>query len=282
MEKNEILSKTNLNWSVRSEVLTTESGIALPDYKAIVRDDNNAVLGVHKAGYQAFQNDQLLELLYKVNQQTGMKVHTGGFFGGGKKVFIQLKSNDLQIGNDTVRGFITGINSFDGSTNLGFGSSSLTVSCANTFYGVFKSLQNKVKHTKNMLVRIEDILQAIDQTLNEEKQLFDHIKRFSEIRMTQKDMDNVIRNLFNVKKETSLTDYDALSTRLKNNIAAFKMAANTEIIDKGENLWGLFSGVTRFTTHNLSETKNNHEQKMFGQYGKREQEVFRQLAETIA
>lgn len=282
MTAKEILTEKNLNWSVRDEVLTTESGILLPNYKAIVRDDTNTVLGVHGSGYQAFQNDQLLELLFRVSQQTGLQVHRGGFFGNGEKVFIQLKSNDLKIGNDEVKGFITGINSFDGSTNLGFGTSTITISCTNSFYGAFRSLQNKVKHTKNMLVRLEDILQAIDVTLSEEKHLFDHIQRFSEIRMSEADMDKVIRSLFGIKKEVSLTDFDVLSTRTQNNIAAFRTAANIEITDKGENLWGLFSGVTRFTTHNLPKTQSNDEQKMFGLYGRREQQIFNELAVMVS
>lgn len=281
----ENLQKAHLDWTVRSENLTTVSGISV-DGKAIIRNDKNIILGVHGKDYQPYQNEQLFELLYKITQSTGLQLHRGGNFGLGRKVFVQFKSNDLKIGNDTVLGFLTGINSFDGSTSLCFGASSLTVSCTNTFYGVMKSLNNKIKHTKNMLIRLEDVLKRIDQSLIEEKIIFDHIQRFSEKRMTQKEMDYVTRMMFEIPKEISLTDFDKLSTRKQNQIAAFKTATSAEIADKGENLWGLFSGVTRFTSHNLGGKNATpdyaDEQKMFGLYGRREQRVFADLAKLVA
>ena len=52
----ETLQKTNLDWGVRSEALTTESGIVLDGYKALVRDDNNTALSVMSDSYEPFQN----------------------------------------------------------------------------------------------------------------------------------------------------------------------------------------------------------------------------------
>lgn len=277
----ENLQASNLDWTVRSENLVTVGGLPI-DGKAIIRNDKNIVLGVHGNDYQPYQNEQLFELLYKITQSTGLEMYKGGCFGEGKKIFVQFKSDDLKIGNDTVHGFLTGINSFDGTTSLCFGASSLTVSCTNTFYGVMKAMQNKVKHTKNMLINLDDVLKRIDQSLVEEKIIFDHIKRFSEVKATQKEMDAVIRVMFNIPKEQSITDFDALSTRKQNQIATFKTAVGTEIADKGSNLWGLFSGVTRFTSHNLGGKNSRpdyaEEQKMFGLYGQREKQVFSDLA----
>ncbi len=274
----ENMTKANLNWSVRSENLVTASTALPVDGKVIIRNDNNVILGTHGKDYPIYQNEQLFELLYNITQSTGLELHSGGSFGLGKKVFVQFKSNDLKIGNDLVRGFLTGINSFDGSTSLCFGASSLTVSCSNTFYGVMKGLENKVKHTKNMLIRLDDVLKRIDQSLIEEKIIFDHIKRFSEVKMTQAQMDRVVRLMLDIPKETSLTDFDALSTRKQNQIATFKTAAGIEIADKGENLWGLFSGVTRFTSHHIGGKKDSEEHKMFGRYGDKEKQVFSELA----
>ena len=99
----DVLNQTGLNWTVREESLTTESGIIIPQQKAIIRDDTNTVLSVHGEGYYPYQNHQLIELLDKVSQQVGLPIHKGGMFGDGKKVFIQLKSNDLKLGTDRER-----------------------------------------------------------------------------------------------------------------------------------------------------------------------------------
>ncbi len=51
-------------------------------------------------------------------------------------------------------------------------------------------------------------------------------------------------------------------------------------IGKGENLWGLFSGITHYTTHKLKG--NADENKLFGIYGNREREVFSDLAQLVS
>jgi hypothetical protein len=55
---------------------------------------------------------------------------------------------------------------------------------------------------------------------------------------------------------------------------------NGENNQKCDNLWGLFSGVTKYTTHSL--TKNDNTQaKLFGTYGEREREIFTNLVELV-
>ena len=41
-----LLEKVHLNWSVRTEPVQTTSGITIPDYKAIVREDTNVPLKI--------------------------------------------------------------------------------------------------------------------------------------------------------------------------------------------------------------------------------------------
>jgi hypothetical protein len=49
---------------------------------------------------------------------------------------------------------------------------------------------------------------------------------------------------------------------------------------KGDNMWGLFSGVTKYTTHSLSKGDNT-EAKMFDIYGDREKKIFSDLVELV-
>ena len=70
-----------------------------------------------------------------------------------------------------------------------------------------------------------------------------------------------------------------ISTRKQNQIIAFNQDFLTETAQKGENLWGLFSGMTRFTTHSMN--RDTTENKMFGSLGERERKVFNVLAEMV-
>jgi hypothetical protein len=276
----EILNKANLNWNVKSEKVTTESGITLDGYSALVREDTNVPLSVRSESYYPYQNYELVELLDRVSGLTGLSIHKGGFFGEGQKVFIQLKSNNLRIGNDRVEGYLTGINSFDGTTSLAFGPSNITISCQNKFFAAFREMQSKVRHTKNMVVKIDEICKRLEGVLDEEKIVFDNILKLSETRFDDIIKDKVTRELFGINKDVDLKDMEAISGVTRNKLSRFYVDLNGELQGKGDNLWGLFSGITKYTTHSLTKNDNT-EAKMFGVYGKRELSIFNKLTELV-
>jgi len=276
----EILNKAKLNWNVKSERVTTESGITLDGYSALVREDTNTPLSVRSESYYPYQNYELVELLDRVSGLTGLSIHKGGFFGEGQKVFIQLKSNNLKIGNDRVEGYLTGINSFDGTTSLAFGPSNITISCQNKFFAAFREMQSKVRHTKNMVVKIDEICKRLEGVLDEEKIVFDNILKLSETRFDDIIKDRVTRELFGINKDIDLKDMEAISGVTRNKLSRFYVDLNGELQGKGDNLWGLFSGITKYTTHSLTKNDNT-EAKMFGVYGKRELSIFNKLTELV-
>jgi hypothetical protein len=51
-----------------------------------------------------------------------------------------------------------------------------------------------------------------------------------------------------------------------------------EIASKEDSLWGLFSGVTKYTTHSMKKTDNT-ENKIFGKAGKLEREIWSTMEE---
>lgn len=276
----DVLNKTNLNWEVKTEPIQTESGIIINNHKAIVRVDTNKPLSIRGNDYEIYQNQQMVELLYRVSQNVGLEIHGGGYFGDGQKVFIQLKSNDMKLGNDRIEGYLTGINSFDGSTSLAFGPSNLTISCQNTFFAAFRGIQTKIRHTKNMNIKIEDVCRGLEKVLEEEKEIFDNIRKMSDVKISKKIQDQVLRDLFNINKEVDLEDEESISTVTQNKLSRFYVDLDGELKSKGDNLWGLFSGVTKYTTHSLSKGDNT-EKKMFGTYGNRERMIFDKLVELV-
>lgn len=278
----EILNETKLNWNVKTEKVVTESGIVLDNFSALVREDTNEALSVRSDSYYPYQNYELVELLDRVSGLTGLSIHNGGSFGGGKKVFIQLKSNNLRIGNDRVEGYLTGINSFDGSTSLAFGPSNITISCQNKFFASFRELQSKVRHTKNMVIKIDEICRSLEGVLDEEKIVFDNILKLSDTRFDDIIKDRVTRELFGISKDVDLKDMDSISGVTRNKLSRFYVDLNGELQGKGDNLWGLFSGITKYTTHSMGkDIERNTENKMFGVYGKREKDIFNKLVELV-
>jgi len=278
-EKANMLAKAGLNWMVNSEPLQTVSGILIPDRIALVREDTQKVLGIHTPSYVPYQNDELLELLFRISGQSGLKVHTGGSFKGGEKVWFQLKSNDLVLPNDRIEGYISGFNSFDGKTSLAFGNAKVTVSCQNTFWTGYKQVATKLRHSSQMRPRIDEILRQIDVLLVEEQEQFAEIQRLGNIRMTAEVRDLITRKLFEISVEERL-DGGNISTNKANKLIRFNYDLGIETAQKGDSLWGLFSGVTRYTTHSMKRGDNS-ESKMFGRTGTLEREIYRELVEMV-
>ena len=274
------LQQANLDWSVKAERLVTAESNLETKSIAIVRQDNNAILGVHGEGYHPLQNSEMMEILDRISGKMGLPLHRGGYFGQGEKVFIQLKTDDLNLGTDQVKGYLTCVNSFDGSTSLAFGHSNITISCQNTFFANYREMNNKVRHTQKMHERIDVICMQIEDVLRVEKEIFTRITRMREVKIDQKVRDMALSKILNLAGEERLADLDTLSTRKKNILTDLEANILHQVADKGENLWGLFSGITRYTTHGLKGDSN--ENKLFGVYGRREREVFTDLAQLVA
>jgi hypothetical protein len=130
-----------------------------------------------------------------------------------------------------------------------------------------------------MSIKVEDICRSLDIVLEEEKQTFKYITELSETRFDDLIKEKVTRKLFGIKPEFSL-DSNELSTKTKNNLSKFYIDLNGEIQGKGDNLWGLFSGVTKYTTHSYSKNDNT-EVKLFGGIGQVEQEIFSDLVQLV-
>ncbi|HUT64345.1 MAG TPA: DUF932 domain-containing protein [Anaerolineae bacterium] len=275
--KTQMLEQTGLNWKVISEGMKTDSGIIIPDKIALVREDTQKILGTHAKSYEIYQNDELLELLHKIGMSTGLALHTGGCFKGGDRVWFQLKSADHNMAGDVIKGYISGFNSFDGRASLAFGNSKTTVSCQNTFWMAYKQVDTRMRHSANMRPKIDEILRKIDVLMAEEKEQFREIERLHQVRMTPEVKELVSRILFDISIEDQL---DTLSTNKKNKLIKFNYDLGIETAQKGDNLWGLFSGVTRYTTHSM-KNGDNSEGKMFGRTGNLEREIYKELVEMV-
>jgi phage/plasmid-like protein (TIGR03299 family) len=274
-----MLEEIGLNWTVSKQPIQTVSGIEIPDKIAIMRNDTEQVLGIHGKNYDPYQNHELMELLHQIGGKTGLSVHSGGFFKGGGKIWFQLKSDNLSLNGDIIEGFLSGFNSFDGSSSLGLGNSTKTVSCENTWWAAYREVKTKLRHSASMRPKIEEMLANIDIVMQQEQKLFEEIIKLSETRMTHAQEDLVTALLFNLTQEEILNEHE-LSTRKKNQMEDFRKDLRAEVAGKGDNLWGLFSGVTRYTTHSMKKTDNS-EGKMFGQTGVRERKIFKELVEMV-
>jgi len=124
-----------------------------------------------------------------------------------------------------------------------------------------------------MKPRIEEILRDIEKVLEEESHTFEEIKKLQDFRMDEHTKELVLVKLFELTREEKEGD---ISPAKLDKMATFMDDLALEVSTKGENLWGLFSGVTRYTTHSMKRGDNT-ENKIFGAVGKKEQFIYSEL-----
>jgi len=273
----EVLEATGLNWSVKKEKATLESGLVIPDKVGAVRSDNGTYLGIVGSDYQHLQNADMVSLIYDsgkevFNSNLELKhpwnnSETLGSFGnmgggslkGGSRVFVQLELPSLYIGKSNVNRFITGTNGHDGTLALGFGTSNQVICCRNTFAIANKDLA-KIKHTASMQQKIDEAIKSLRRVLEFEDRQMEVFEIASNKAFDKKHIQEIVMSVFGVKVDTKAED---ISTRTKNQMSDFAADIDTSIQEQGQTLWALFNGVTRYTNH-TSKAKDKDFGLMFG------------------
>jgi len=233
----EMLTASGTNWNVVKKPLVTQEGWTTDSY-GVFREDTGAYLATVGNRYTPTQNRDLLSLLHQAAEHAHITISRGGTISQGKRVFYQLSLGEDKIGNSVLKRWLTALNSHDGQTPLGFGTTNVVVVCQNTF---FKSLSevNKVRHTPGSYDRISIIVQSMSDAILQETLLVEQFKTMSGIYVPTKVDDDFLRAILGVNE----------NTRSDNRLITLKESIAKDINIHGSTQWGLFNGVTRFTTH---------------------------------
>lgn len=258
----EVLDKYGLRWNVEKQPLFLPDGTGT-DFYGIVRTDTSRTFTTAKEGYMPFQNSELAELLIRISEKTGYEIHSGGMFNDGGRVYLQLNTGNeiTNLGNNrtTVKGYVTGINSHDGTAALKWGAVNFTVCCKNTFAAAGKMLQHTARHTASVHARVEQSIQQITGIVAAEKTIFDSFIQLSEKPVKREHIAKIVQQVTGV--DTTLQHSEAkekFSTYSLNRSAELLHSIGREIREKGETLWGLFSGVTHYTSHVMPVPKREN------------------------
>lgn len=257
----ELLSDTKTTWGVTKKPLTCPDGYPTESF-GIYRNDNNKWLGTVGKTYEIMQNATLAENIIEASMDISEKFRGGELYGG-KKVYYQAQLQDTQIANDTIKRYITGLNSHDGSSSIGFGFTNTVVVCQNTFYMAMKEV-NRFRHSASAQQRVELAREEIRRVLKVESGLMDNYKRMADTKINTAVTKRVIADLFKFSEEDFDKETKDFSTKKVNDIAKFSDILESELNSHGQTLWGLFNAVTWKTNHQDVKENKGLENVMVG------------------
>lgn len=248
-----------LGWNVNKVPLLTPDGTE-SGYYGIQRDDTHEVFGAVGKVYKPFQNSELFELADAVSNETNLPVHKAGMMKGGRLVYVQLLSGKLSgLGNnnDEVHNYVTCVSSHDGTTPVKWGSTNLTISCMNTYHQVAKSMNSSARHTAKSIDNLRATMMQVSKVQDDIEQTSELFQRLAEKRVSEQQVKYLIELISGVDlaKTPDQIGQDHHGRQI-NRAKAIEDSIRKEMSYKGNTLWGLWSGVTHYTTHKAGRTED--------------------------
>jgi len=240
-----LLENSGLNWTVEKKGLFGPEGERTGSFGVFKNGDQ--WLGTVGPQYTPLQNAELAETLVMAAKDMGLEFARGGHINGNTKVFFQAQLPEAFIGKSGMKRMLTAINSHDGTTSVGFGTTNTVIVCQNTFYRSYRDAGvTKIRHTATMQERIANAIDELRKSLAMEEVSLGQMKRMDATPLRDEAIQAVVNRIF--RTDVSKNE-DEVSTRKKNGIMQFAGALKTEIELEGNTLWGLFNAVTRYTNH---------------------------------
>jgi hypothetical protein len=260
-----ILKNHKLDFTVVKSPLigTLDNEPAITPYFGLFNSKSRECINTVKSGYGVSQNWMLVEMVLKGAEKfsSDLEVSNAGALHGGRQVYMQMKINGWgHVGKSQIIRYITIIDSNDGSTSLSVGIGDEDMSCWNKFYHFYRMGQAKFRHTATIEDKIKRIPQLIETALSESLRQIKRYKVFHETEIKPDLQHNLVHTLLGYDRVlTPPEKYKLLSTKSINRMDGLYKHIKKETDSKGWNLWGLHSGVTSWTTHELKGPKRKEE-----------------------
>lgn len=173
-------TQAGLNWTVRTGELRAvatplsidEHGVTPATYidvykkQAIIREDNNTVIGIVGNKYKMVQNMEVFNALDTLVDSGDARYTAAGEFNGGANIWMLLElPQGIEVANDPHTAFLLVKTSHDGSSSVVIKPIIERLFCANQINGLISNIQKhkyneytyRMTHTTNQELSIADI-----------------------------------------------------------------------------------------------------------------------------
>lgn len=251
-------------WNIRkspavahvTDPITKEvSYVPMPGRNAVIYDDpatgQLGFLGDVGDAHVTMQNEDQIEFLNTIRDETGATFETAGITGGGRRVFVTLKlPGTLKIGGvDDVEMYLASINAHDGSMAHTLMVLPNRFACMNMLPLAMKTNSHMVRarHTRNGETRLKaETRRMLDS-------LFDYLdewkataEKLADTSMTQREFDKIITAEFGAADDAP----PSVIARAENKIdqMAQLFSANTQQGIQGT-AWAGLNAITEYADH---------------------------------
>jgi phage/plasmid-like protein (TIGR03299 family) len=232
-------------------------GTQVPDRVAIVRNDDNAILGITSNMYHIIQNSECFGFIDEIIGSGQAVFHTAASLAGGRKIFCTVKfPNDAKIGDDLINMYLLLSSSHDGKEALRVQWTPVRVVCANTLslaLGTSTPASINIVHTQNYQKKIHQAREVLRLTDNYYQIMEQEFNKLLDAEFSNDDMVGLTERLFPVKDGKEVAGIT--KNKREKLVELFEAGAGNAPVHGTK--WGAFNAVTEFTDHHLIVRPDN-------------------------
>lgn len=260
----EILNQFGLNFNIEKVELADIRHNRVSGFFGLFHSETNECLATVKKDYRVTQTEEIVALVLTAISVFGnLRVVKAGSINGGRKVFIQLEIEGTSFVNgERIKRYLTVIDSNDKSHCLSIGIGDLTVSCMNQFNYFYAKGDFKLCHASTLEAKLEKMPMLISAAIEQSTLQIGTYQKMSETDVTSDEIHKLVKLVLGYDKVfTSVEDLAKKSKKSIEKMESLYDCIGKEMNEKGFSVYGLFNGITYFTTHVLkSNLKRDNSQ----------------------
>lgn len=240
-----------LNWEAQQVELVTANGLCVPNHKAIVRSDTNAVLGVVGRRWTPVQPHAAFAFLDTICERFGATYEYAYCLKEGQRIAIQMRINgDFEARpGDKIQKLITWYDGYDGGSSCGGFTTGRRLWCDNQLEAARREGENHffIQHRGNVEEKVKHAFAIFAMGLEWfkvfEKKCQELALKVVDAQMVEKFLVDVFGD---VKKEGG-----KISVKTQNKHDKVKDLFRNGKGNEGESAWDLYNAATELVDHHV-------------------------------
>lgn len=251
--------QANLQWSVETKPLYMADGRPVT-HRAVVREDNNKVLGVVGPNWTPLQNLDAFDFFNDFIDSKEVSLESAGSLREGKIVWVLAKINRAVgevISGDPIERYFLLSNGHDGKRAVSMGFTDVRVVCKNTLEMADSSANSKLirvihsKQIKQNVKTIQDVVRMSEERFSAD---LEKMRALTRKGINQEDVKKFVNYVF-------FNNQDLKSTRANNKFSLITSKIE-ELIEVGMGAditgvkgtkYGLYNAATEYLTHHIHQ-----------------------------
>jgi len=259
----EAIAAAGLDYEISLTSVATVDGMMVPKTKAVVRYDNQTVLGVVSDRYVPVQNRQAFGFLDAVVADGGLRYHTAGALGQGEKIFLLAKlPGHLRVKQteDIVEKYLLLSNAHDGSAALRVLFTPVRVVCQNTLSMALRQGHGQgvsIRHNGDLAGKIRDAQRVLGLATRFYDDAQTKIDRLASLSPTQAQLDTYFKVLY---PDPILGDDNGKARQTRERLQElFGSGIGHDMPGIKDTWWTAFNAVTEMLDHRTYRGRNEVE-----------------------